>query len=159
MTRRPVYQIEFHPDVAKDVAVLQNRAKADPGDHTSRNLLTVANNVIREIQCGHPGTHDLVFMPSYPDLSDCRTNYVGADPDRKPSHRIVWRALPPTSPDALPRRQILVLGERSDGQAYHMAGQRLARPHGVRLTDLRRAPEPVAADPSPVRSADRQPGD
>ena len=51
------------------------------------------------------------------------------------------------------------LGERSDGQAYHMAGQRLARPHGVRLADLRRAPEPVAQVPSPVRSADRQPGD
>lgn len=135
---------ELPQAVHNDLITLADRARRNPQDARARNLLQVASNALVALKKGHPGTHGLKFMPSYPDLSDCRTMYVGADPNQKPSHRVVFRDIPPESPGAKTRREIIALGERDKGRVYHLAGQRLGRPMGVRLDELAAAPEPVA---------------
>ncbi|WP_424863085.1 hypothetical protein [Streptomyces sp. MMS24-I29] len=90
-------------------------------------------------------------MPSYPDLSDCETTYVGADPTRKPSHRVVWRETLPETPGGTPLREVIAVGERANGAAYHIAGQRLGRPVGVTLIELAAQPEPIAGSRLPLR--------
>ncbi len=167
--RRPDIDFEIPKAVHEDLVTLAERARRNPEDVQARNLLQVASNALVALKKGHPGTHALEYMPSYPDLSDCRTMYVGADPNRKPSHRIVFRDVPPEAPGQRTRREVVALGERDRGRAYHVAGQRLGRPTGVRLADLAAAPEPIAERPfSPTYSSrlpeasghdDRQPVD
>ncbi|WP_146064928.1 hypothetical protein [Streptomyces sp. SM1] len=109
----------------------------------------MALNQLGRIQQGAPSTHPLEYMPSYPDLSDCETTYVGADPNAKPSHRIVWRERAPQRPGEPVTREIIALGERANGQAYYMAGQRLGRPVGFTLAELAAQREPIASPSRP----------
>jgi len=90
-------------------------------------------------------------MTTYPDLSDCETTYVGTDPNRRPERRLVWRELPPKERGGKPRRQVIVLGPRDAGEAYHEAGRRLGREAGVRLLDLPSTAERAAADRETLR--------
>ncbi|MFF3128653.1 hypothetical protein ACFVRD_41810 [Streptomyces sp. NPDC057908] len=131
-----------------DAAVLHPRGPED-------RLLRVALNQLGRINQGAPSTHPLEYMPSYPDLSDCETTYVGADPHAKPSHRIVWRERAPQRPGDPVTREIIAMGERANGQAYYMAGQRLGRPVGFALAELAAQREPIA---SPLRSRQRSLG-
>ena len=118
----------------------------------TENLVNLAagikNYSVRE-QLVLDSTHPLEYMPTYPDLSDCETTYVGSDPNRKPSHRLVWRERIPESPDQPIIREVIALGERNAGQAYYLAGQRLGRPVGLTLAELRAQREPIV-NPSRV---------
>jgi hypothetical protein len=91
-------------------------------------------------------------MTTYPDLSDCQTSYLGVDPNRKPSHRLIWRETLPERDGEPARREVIAFGERKDGRAYFIAGQRLGRPVGVRLADLAALPEPGAAPSREISS-------
>lgn len=82
-------------------------------------------------------------MGSYPDLSDCNKVYIQTDPDSKPKFRLVWRELPVSEPGGQPVREAIQLGARELDSVYHLAGQRLGRPAGVILAELR---EPERAD-------------
>ncbi|UJW28855.1 hypothetical protein L3Q67_26835 [Saccharothrix sp. AJ9571] len=106
--------------------------------------MRVTLNELELIAQGERGTHRLEYMPTYPDLSDCQTTYVGADPGRKPSHRLVWRERMPEGPGQLITREVIALGERNAGQVYYVAGQRLGRPVGFTLAELRSQREPIA---------------
>lgn len=138
------FDFELPPALHDDLRILAERARRNPGDIRTRNLLQVASNALVELKHGHPGTKRLAYMPSYPDLSDCRTMYVGADPNSKPSHRIVFRDVQPETADQPIRREIVALGKRERGQVYHIAGQRLGRPIGLTLSELNVQPEPLA---------------
>ncbi|MFE2271939.1 hypothetical protein ACFXB4_22180 [Streptomyces lavendulae] len=125
--RRPVIRILPAAGLKQDLQTLHDAALKKPQGPEGR-LLRVALNQLARIQQGAPGTHPLGYMPSHPDLSDCETTCVGADPNAKPSHRIVWRERAPQRPGEPVIREIIALGERANGQAYYMAGQRLVRP-------------------------------
>jgi hypothetical protein len=135
----------YLPPAAKhDLERLHRLAEGTPPGSEARRLAVVAMNTVLEIKRYGVSTHPLEYLSSYPDLSDCRTTYVGNDPDRKPSHRVVWREIPADEPGQLPLREIVAIGERQNGQAYHVAGQRLGRPVGVTLHDLAALREPIA---------------
>jgi hypothetical protein len=145
--RRPIRLLAM-PGLKEDLHALQDAAVNTPRGPEGR-LLRVALNELELIAQGARGTHPLEYMPTYPDLSDCETTYVGSDPNRKPSHRLVWRERMPESPDQPITREIIALGERNAGQAYYLAGQRLGRPVGLTLAALRAQREPIA---TPLRS-------
>lgn len=132
----------------QDLQTLHDAAVMHPHGPEDR-LLRVALNQLGRIQQGAPSTHPLEYMPSYPDLSDCETTYVGADPNAKPSHRIVWRERARQRPGEPVTREIIALGERANGQAYYMAGQRLGRPVGFTLAELAAQREPIASPSRP----------
>ncbi|WP_188299142.1 hypothetical protein [Streptomyces sp. CBMA156] len=132
----------------QDLQALHDAAVMHPHGSEDR-LLRVALNQLGRIKQGAPSTHPLEYMSSYPDLSDCETTYVGADPGTKPSHRIVWRERAPQRPGEPVTREIIALGERADGQAYYMAGQRLGRPVGFTLAELAAQREPIASSSRP----------
>ncbi|MGI8306962.1 hypothetical protein [Saccharopolyspora hattusasensis] len=138
------------PEAKQDIERLHALAQRTPKGSESRHLAVVAMNTILEIKNGTRSTHPLEYLPSYPDLSDCETTYVGADPNKKPSHRVVWRETPPETPGDAPLREVIAIGERKNGAVYHIAGQRLGRPTGVTLAELRVQPEPMV-DPSRSR--------
>ncbi|MFJ7281068.1 hypothetical protein [Kitasatospora sp. NPDC098663] len=142
--------IRFLPTAGlkQDLQALHDAAVMHPRGPEDR-LLRVALNQLGRIKQGAPSTHPLECMPSYPDLSDCETTYVGADPGAKPSHRIVWRERSPRRPGEPATREIIALGERANGQAYYMAGQRLGRPVGFTLAELAAQREPIGRDPRP----------
>lgn len=154
--------INFVPwrELKDDFARLNAIAVQHPGGPEDR-LLRVALNQMARIKNGAPGTHPLEWMASYPDLSDCQTTYVGADPNHKPSHRLIWRELPATTPGGSVTREVIALGERAGGKAYYLAGQRLGRPIGLSREELDVQREPIArtANPTPrtcvVEAADR----
>ncbi|MFH7596042.1 hypothetical protein WDV06_13190 [Streptomyces racemochromogenes] len=146
--RRPVIRILPTAGLKQDLQTLHDAALRKPQGPEGR-LLRVALNQLARIQQGAPGTHPLGYMPSYPDLSDCETTYVGADPNAKPSHRIVWRERAPQGPGEPVIREIIALGERANGQAYYMAGQRLGRPVGFTLAELAAQREPIASPSRP----------
>ncbi|MFK0244572.1 hypothetical protein ACIQUM_07725 [Amycolatopsis azurea] len=135
---------EVSPGVEQDLAVLNDRVRRNPQDVRARNLLQASINTLMELRNGDPGTKRLEYLPSYPDLSDCRTSYIRADPTAKPSHRVVWRDVPPHEPDGVFCREIIAVGERANGRVYHLAGQRLGRPVGFTLAELSELREPVA---------------
>jgi len=132
----------------QDLQTLHDAAVMHPHGSEGR-LLRVALNQLGRIRKGAPSTHPLEFMPSYPDLSDCETTYVGANPNAKPSHRIVWRERARQRPGEPVTREIIALGERANGQAYYMAGQRLGRPVGFTLAELAAQREPIASPSRP----------
>lgn len=146
--RRPIRLVAM-PGLKEDLRVLQDAAAQTPRGPEGR-LLRVALNQLERIAQGGRGTHPLEYMPTYPDLSDCETTYVGADPNRTPSHRIVWREQIPEGSDEPITREVIALGERNAGQAYYLAGQRLGRPVGFTLAELRAQREPIV-DPSRPR--------
>ena len=150
MTGRPVYDLRYHPAFKDD---LQRLVDGSRGNKSSREhrLLTRSLRTLNELRAGQPSTHPLEYLSNYPDISDCQTSYVGGDIDAKPSHRIVWRQLPPSRPGGLPVREILALGERQYGAAYHLAGSRLGRPVGVTLDELDSVPEPIKTPPEPAQ--------
>ncbi|MGO4460059.1 hypothetical protein AB4039_22590 [Streptomyces sp. M-16] len=154
--RRPMSErgpaIRFLPTAGlkQDLQTLHDAAMMRPLGPEGR-LLRVALNQLSRIQQGAPGTHPLGYLPSYPDLSDCETTYVGADPNAKPSHRIVWREHAPQRPGEPVTREVIALGERANGQAYYMAGQRLGRPVGFTLAELAAQREPIASPSRPGR--------
>lgn len=144
MTAHPKpYELRFFPGFKDDMKELGAAAMDNPRGPEDR-LLRVTLNKLAWLKDGGHSTHALTYMPSYGDISDCDTTYVGSTPDEKPSHRIVWREFPPPRPGAQPVREIIALGERQFGAAYHIAAQRLGRPIGVSLEDLANTPEPVA---------------
>lgn len=147
----PKTQPRFHPteELQQDLRRLNEAAVANPNGAEER-LLKVTLSRLKELQQGHPGTHPLEYMPSYPDLSDCRTTYVGTDPHSKPSHRIIWRDVEAEIPGQPATREIIAFGKRENGHAYHIAGNRLGRPVGMTLDELRRAPEPIAENAVPT---------
>lgn len=148
---RAAFRLEPHPEFTRELQDLAARAVAHPRGPEDR-LLRVTLNRLQGIQHGDWSTHQLDYMPSYPDLSDCETTYVGADPNSKPSHRIVWRERSRPDPDGTPVRQIIALGERAYGQAYHLAGARLGRPVGITLEELRAMDEPISRAPRNEKS-------
>ena len=137
------FELRIHPDFEKD---LQRLVAYSGGDRRSKEyrLVDRALHMVKGLRQGYPPTHTLEYLSDYPDLSDCETTYVGIEKDEKPSHRLVWRELPPSRPGTLPVREVIALGERQYGAAYHIAGARLGRPRGVTLEELENAPEPVA---------------
>lgn len=141
MSSSPGHDWRPHPGLSRDLGELHDRAIRSPGG-PEHKLLKVALNALQYIQDGGNGTHALEFMATYPDLSDCQTSYLGTDPNRKPSHRLIWRETPPEQPGQLPKRDVIAFGERKNGKAYFIAGQRLGRPVGVRLADLAALREP-----------------
>ncbi|WP_412075417.1 hypothetical protein ACLF6K_05720 [Streptomyces xanthophaeus] len=144
--------IRFLPTTGlkQDLQALHDAAVTHPRGPEGR-LLWVALKHLGRIQQGAPSTHPLGYMPSYPDLSDCETTYVNTDPNAKPSHRIVWRERAPQRPGEPVTREIIALGERANGQAYYMAGQRLGRPVGFTLAELAAQREPIASPSRPRR--------
>lgn len=146
--RQPPIRILPTAGLKQDLQTLHDAAVMHPHGPEDR-LLRVALNQLSRIQQGVPSTHPLEYMPSYPDLSDCETTYVGADPSTRPSHRIVWRERAPQRPGGPVTREIIALGERANGQAYYMAGQRLGRPVGFTLAELAAQREPIATSPRP----------
>lgn len=120
-------------------------------------LLRMTLNQLEAIKNGADSHHQLEFMATYPDLSDCETTYVSTDPNAKPSHRLIWRELPAEEPGGPVVREAIALGERAKGAAYHLAGHRLGRPIGVSLTELTGHPEPVAQDQRIPRSRPPEP--
>lgn len=146
----------YLPPAAKhDLERLHHLAEGTPPGSEARRLAVVAMNTVLAIKRHGISTHPLEYMSSYPDLSDCQTTYVGSDPDRKPSHRVVWREIPGDEPGQPPLREIIAIGERQNGQAYHVAGQRLGRPIGVTLHELSMQREPIALhSASPERFAE-----
>ncbi|WP_329142734.1 hypothetical protein OIU91_03940 [Streptomyces sp. NBC_01456] len=143
--RQPPIRLLPTAGLKQDLQTLHDAAVMHPHGPEDR-LLRVALNQLGRIQQGAPSTHPLEYMPSYPDLSDCETTYVGADPHAKPSHRIVWRERAPRRPGDSITCEIIALGERANGQAYYMAGQRLGRPVGFTLAELAAQREPIARD-------------
>jgi hypothetical protein len=131
------------PGFKQDLQELHDAAVHHPRGPEDR-LLRVALNQLDGIMNGATSTHPLDFMPSYPDLSDCETTYVGADPNTKPAHRIVWREIPPEGDGGSVTREIIAFGQRANGHVYHLAGQRLGRPVGVTLAELSDQREPIA---------------
>lgn len=155
---RPSIRFVATAGLREDFAALNEAAVHHPGGPEDR-LLRVALNRLADIKSGAPGTHRLDAMPSYPDLSDCWTTYVGADPNRKPSHRLIWRELPANLPGEPATREVIALGERAAGRAYYLAGQRLQRPVGVSLEQLREQAEPIndrSSKPRPTVRPDAQ---
>ena len=140
----PGLDFEISPQVKDDIRKLHDRAVRNPDDPHAANLVRVSINALQELQNGHPGTKPLEPMSSYPDLSDCRTLYVGANQDQKPSHRIVFRDVAADHPGGRPRREVLAVGEREAGRVYQTAGARLGRPVGLTLEQLHALPEPTA---------------
>lgn len=154
------FELRIHPDFEKD---LQRLVAYAGGDRRSKEyrLVDRALYMVKGLRQGYPPTHTLEYLSDYPDLSDCETTYVGVERDEKPSHRLVWRELPPPRPGALPVREVIALGERQYGAAYHTAGARLGRPRGVTLEELESAPEPVARAaraPQAGQGGQRRPG-
>lgn len=143
--RQPPIRLLPSAGLKQDLQALHDAAVLNPHGPEDR-LLRVTLNQLSRIKQGAPSTHPLEYMPSYPDLSDCETTYVGADPNAKPSHRIVWRERAPRRPGDPVTREIIALGERANGQAYYLAGQRLGRPVGFTLTELAAQREPIARD-------------
>lgn len=139
---QPAYELRFFPGFKEDMKHLGASAMDNPRGPEDR-LLRVTLNKLAWLKDGGHSTHALDYMPSYGDISDCDTTYVGTDPDVKPSHRLIWREFAPSRPNALPVREVIALGERQFGAAYHIAAQRLGRPVGVSLNDLNSSAEPV----------------
>ncbi|MGW1783895.1 hypothetical protein ACWCQQ_32990 [Streptomyces sp. NPDC002143] len=146
--RQPPIRLLPTAGLKQDLQTLHDAAVMHPHGAEDR-LLRVALNQLGRIKQGAPGTHPLGCMPNYPDLSDCETTYVGADPSAKPSHRIVWRERAPQRPGGPVTREVIALGERANGQAYYMAGQRLGRPVGFTLAELAAQREPIASPSRP----------
>jgi hypothetical protein len=128
-----------------DLRRLHEQALEKPGGPEGR-VVRVALSALEDLQSGREnGTHTLNFMTTHADLSDCETTYIGPDPVRRPTHRLIWRELPPAGPGRLPRRQIIALGPRDGAEIYREVGRRLDRPIGVRLEDLPSTAERAAA--------------
>ncbi|MDT8913582.1 hypothetical protein [Amycolatopsis sp. PS_44_ISF1] len=134
------------PGFEDDLRALHAVAEQDRHSPESR-LLRVVLNKLEHIAQGERPTHSLACPPEYPDLSDCVTTYVSPDQDRKPSHRLVWRERMPDHPGQPITREMIALGERDAAQAYYLAGQRLGRPVGFTLAELRKQREPIATSP------------
>ena len=148
--RQPAVRLVVHPGFKQDLQALHDAALQNPGGQEAR-LLRVTFNQLDRISKGAHSTHQLEYLPSYPDLSDCETTYVGEDPNRKPSHRLVWREKLPEDPRQPVVREVLALGERNLGQAYYLTGQRLGRPVGFTLGELYSQREPIRTAPSRQR--------
>lgn len=157
----PPADFDLPPEVQNDLLRLRDRAerskqRAQSGgkrDHRAENLYPVAINALVELKRGRPATHDLTYMPTYGDISDCSTLYIGL-PDDYPSasHRIVFRDTPIDDVSNDTRREIVALGEREKGKVYHMAAQRLGRPAYMSLRELNEAIEPIARPAHPTRA-------
>ena len=143
MTSREHRNVQLRPELVEpDLQRLHSAAVRNPHGPEDR-LLRVTLNALAAIKSGAPSTHSLEYMPTYPDLSDCETSYIGTDPNTRPSHRLVWRERVPEDPREPAVREIIALGERDNGQVYHLAGQRLGRPVGFTLDQLAELREPV----------------
>lgn len=151
MQPEKTHELVIHPGFEQDMQRLHAASKGNRRS-TEYRLLARTIDIVKTLQTNRPSTHPLIQMKSYPDLSDCETSYVGIDPDEKPSHRLIWHELPPSRPGALPRREVIAFGERNLGAAYYHAGNRLGRPVGISLQELREAPEPIHPDAEPPRS-------
>ncbi len=81
--RQPPIRLLPTAGLKQDLQTLHDAAVMHPHGPEDR-LLRVALNQLGRIKQGAPSTHPLEYMPSYPDLSDCETTYVGADPNAKP---------------------------------------------------------------------------
>ncbi|MER6520094.1 hypothetical protein ABT246_24970 [Streptomyces sp. NPDC001553] len=148
--RQPPIRLLPTTGLKQDLQALHDAAVMHPHGPESR-LLRVALKQLVRIEQGALSAHQLGYMPSYPDLSDCETTYVNTDPNAKPSHRIIWRERAPQRPGDPVTREIIALGERANGQAYYMAGQRLGRPVGFTLAELAAQREPIASPSRPRR--------
>lgn len=138
--------IEFNAELAvPDLQRLNDLAQRNPRGHEAR-ILRATITQLENIAHGYHSTHQLTFLPTYPDLSDCHTTYVGDNPDTRPSHRIVWKETidNPADPRSPARRDIIAVGRRERGEVYFIAGQRLGRPIGRTLEELRELPEPIS---------------
>lgn len=129
------YFLRPHPDFVADLQRLADVAQSRPRS-PEENLARVTLTTLADLRTGaERGTHSLGYMSSYADLSDCETTYIGADPTKRTTHRLVWRNTTETH-NGLPVREVLGLGVRDGGQIYHEIGKRLGREPGVRLTNL-----------------------
>jgi hypothetical protein len=146
------FKLRPDPGFRQDMQSLFDAAMVNPRGREAR-LYNVTIAKLAAVQSGtYQGTKHLSFMPSYADLSDCSEAYVGIDPNAKPSHRLIWRTLPPEEPGGLPILEPIVLGDRANGRAFHIAGQRLGRPRGVSLQELDSTPEPLADKSHPQQA-------
>lgn len=150
---RHTHELKIHPGFEQDLQMLYNASQGDPNTFEGR-LVARALHMTKGLRAGYPPTHSLTRLSDYPDLSDCETTYVGVDRDEKPSHRLVWRELPPARPGGLPVREVLGIGERQYGAVYHQVGARLGRPRGLTLQELEEMPEPIG----PVQDRSTHPG-
>jgi hypothetical protein len=136
MDERPRLKIHLTPGARQDIERLNQLALKHP--HGREEALLEATIIMLHRLNGrrHP-TKPLDYDSRFADLSDCHTTYVGADPYEKPPLRIVSRDIRPDRPGGLSRREVIAIGERRDSEVYRIAGQRLGRPVGVTLEELR----------------------
>lgn len=136
------FQLVLHPAFERDLQDLATEAGRNPTGE-ARRLLLVTLSALQAVKDGTIPVRPLEQMGSYPDLSDCNKVYIQTDPDSKPKYRLVWRERPPEEPGGIATREVIQLGARELGSVYHLAGQRLGRPAGVSLEELR---EPERTD-------------
>lgn len=129
-------KVVLTPAAKADIQRMNEAALRAPGSQDEALLEATIVMLSRLNGRRHP-TKPLDFESHMADLSDCDSTYVGADPYDKPPIRIVSRDLRPTHPGTITRREIVAIGPRRDSQAYKMAAQRLDRPVGVSLDQLR----------------------
>lgn len=132
-----VHRVVHMPSFAADLDRLRAEADASPPGSDERLVYAEAERIIRGMATRIP-TKQLEYMPSYGDLSDCDSTYVGnGDKQRsKPSHRLITRDLAPFAGDPRPVRQLIGIGRRAHEEVYHETSIRLERPRNVRLEDL-----------------------
>lgn len=145
-----VYRVVHMPSFAADLDRLRNEVEASSPGSDERLVYAEAERIIRGMATRIP-TKRLDYMPSYGDLSDCDSTYVGnGDKLRsKPSHRLITRDLAPFAGDPRPVRQLIGIGRRAHEEVYHETSIRLDRPRNVRLEDL---DEMVPQHPEPPKS-------
>ncbi|WP_405824608.1 hypothetical protein OG705_30185 [Streptomyces sp. NBC_00838] len=146
MTSSLRIKVHLSPGARTDLHQLNQRALKKP--HGEEEALLEATIVMLHRLNGrrHP-TKPLDYNPHFADLSDCDTTYVGSDPYEKPPLRIVSRDIRPSRPDGVTRREIVAIGSRQDSEVYRIAGERLGRPVGVTLSELRAQREPTPDSP------------
>lgn len=130
------FQLALHPAFERDLQDLAAEAGRNPTGE-ARRLLMVTLSALQAIKEGTIPVRPLEQLGSYPDLSDCNKVYIQTDPDNKPKYRLVWREHPAEEPGGPATREVIQLGARELGSVYHLAGQRLGRPAGVSLEELR----------------------
>lgn len=94
MTAAEVYLVQATPELERDVKALRAAAKADPARHLHlyREVLRVIDELRDGLTDGH---HALGYESGKGDLRDCVTAYVQANPQAKPTHRLVFREIGP----------------------------------------------------------------
>lgn len=98
------YEVVLGHGFVTDLQRLSAAARRDPSGRLARLRREVVRT-IDQLRAGETdGHHPLGFESGKGDLRDCVTAYVRADPQDKPTHRLVFRETGAAEPGGLPRR-------------------------------------------------------